>query len=93
MDKLITLILSGVLLFLLVMVVLFVPGGFREYQQARTLESEISEEVHALYRENQQKELFLRHIYDDPDFLQQQARERLGYVRPGEIVYRFERVE
>lgn len=93
MDKLVTFILSGILLFLLVMVVLFVPGSFREYQQARTLESEISEQVHSLYQENQQKELFLRHIYDDPDFLQQQARERLGYVRPGEIVYRFERAE
>lgn len=93
MEKMVTFLLSGLLLSLLGLAVWFVPGNFREYQQARTLEAEISEEVHGLYRENQQKELFLRHIYDDPDFLQQQARERLGYVRPGEIVYRFEQAQ
>src|SRR5690554_6429980 len=74
MNKLITFFLTGLLLFLVVVVASSVPGRYREYQQARETESAIAAEVRAMHEENKQKELFLRHIYDDPHFLQQQAR-------------------
>lgn len=91
--KIITFLLTATLIFLITMVCLYVPGKYREYQQARTLQSEFSEKVRNLYVENQHKELFLRHFWEDKEFLQQQAREQLGFVRPKELVYRFEEVQ
>jgi cell division protein FtsB len=37
----------------------------------------------------QQKEAYLTRLIEDPEFLQRVARERLGYSRPDELLFRF----
>ncbi len=85
-------VLTLLLLMLLVVASTWVPGVYREYQRVHVREQRISEEVHALYQKNEQKRLYLRNMMDDPGFLQQQAREQLGYVLPGEVVYRIDSI-
>jgi cell division protein FtsB len=90
MLRLASIILLSVFLVLLGLACVWIPGSYREYKQAWMEEQKMMDRVHEVYRQNQQKELFLRNMMDDPEFLQQQAREQLGYVLPGEVVYRFD---
>ena len=90
MLRLISIFLLVAFLLLMGLACVWIPGSYREYKQARMEEQKIMDRVHEVYRQNQQKELFLRNMMEDPGFLQQQAREQLGYVLPGEVVYRFD---
>ncbi len=44
-----------------------------------------------LRKEREAKEAYLRDFLNDPDFVERVVRERLGYVGPGEILFRFEK--
>lgn len=88
--RLLSLFLACLFMALLVVAFLLVPGAYREYQEARGKEQAILAEVIEQNRVNEQRRLYLHHMLEDPNFLEQQARERLGYVRPDEIVIRFE---
>ena len=36
-----------------------------------------------------QKEAYMARLIDDPEFLERVVRERLGYARPDELLFRF----
>ena len=58
-----------------------------EYNELRTNYWHVQSEIEA--EETRQRELLIRQEFDDGDaFLEQLARERLGLVRPNEIVFR-----
>ena len=40
-------------------------------------------------KEFAQKEAYMTRLIDDPEFLERVVRERLGYARPDELLFRF----
>jgi len=62
----------------------------REYAafEARRVEAEA--QLAALRAERQHKEDYLRTFLSEPEFAERVIRERMGYVAPGEVVFRFE---
>ena len=65
--------------------VMLVPSLYQWWQQERELE-----QIKAQVAEQQQKNADMQRqldLWNDPDFISTQARERLGYVRPGETQY------
>lgn len=69
---------------LIVFLVVFSPlrAWMDQQQQARELAAKI-EQVKA---QNAELEAEIKR-YDDPEYISRQARERLGYVKPGEVTY------
>lgn len=90
--------LSRILLVILIVILSGVTTGLvlvwtqtrREYTafEARRVESEAR--LSALREEREEKEAYLRAFLNDPEFVERVIRERMGYVAPGEIVFRFE---
>ena len=50
------------------------------------MENRLSE----LRKEREAKEAYLRAFINDPDFVERVIRDRMGYVAPGEVVFRFQ---
>ncbi|MEX0332252.1 MAG: septum formation initiator family protein [Puniceicoccaceae bacterium] len=47
-------------------------------------------ELASIKKEREAKEAYLRAFLNEPEFVERVIRDRLGYVEPGEIVFRFE---
>ena len=65
--------------------VMLVPSLYQWWQQERELA-----QIKAQVAEQQQKNADMQRqldLWNDPDYISTQARERLGYVRPGETQY------
>lgn len=65
----------------------------REYANFRAEREQAREALAVVRAEREQKEAYLRAFLNDPAFVERVVRERLGYVGPGEIIFRFEKVE
>jgi cell division protein FtsB len=67
-------------------------GGERGYRDVRRQKAQLSRlraEVASLTRENVRLLEEVRALRKDPFVVEQIAREKLGYARPGEIVFQF----
>ena len=68
-----------------ILAVMLVPSVYQWWQQERELA-----QIKAQVAEQQQKNADMQRqldLWNDPDYISTQARERLGYVRPGETQY------
>ena len=76
----------------LLMLIVFFSGlilqTHREYKNFKARELKIEEKLIQARKELEYKEMYLS-LLDDPDFLERVARERLGYARPDELLFRF----
>ena len=76
----------------LLMLILFfgslILQTYREYNNFKVRELRIEEELAQARKELEYKEMYLN-LMEDPDFLERVARERLGYARPDELLFRF----
>ena len=61
----------------------------REYENFRAREDRIEQKLIQARKEFEQKEAYLTRLIEDPEFLERIARERLGYARPDELLFRF----
>ena len=74
------------------MLVVFAVIGhqnFKEYGQFREKESDLRAEIEVQKAEYDRQRTYYRRLMNDPEFLEAVVRERLGYVREGEIIFRF----
>jgi cell division protein FtsB len=80
---------AGVGMLLLVMGyhVLFGINGVVAYQQKRRESRELQQQIDNLKRQNEQVEQQIKALKYDPQAIEKEARERLRYARPGEVVY------
>jgi cell division protein DivIC len=62
----------------------------REYSNFKARENRIELKLIQARKEFDQKEAYLNRLLEDPEFLERVARERLGYSRPGELLFRFD---
>ena len=89
---------SRILLILLIVVLSGVTTGLvlvwsqtrREYVAFEQRLEETSAHLASLRAEREAKEAYLRAFLNDPEFVERVVRERLGYVGPGEIIFRFD---
>ena len=61
---------------------------YREYKNFKAGEVKIEEKLIQARKEFDYKEIYLE-LLEDPEFLERVARERLGYARPDELLFRF----
>lgn len=66
----------------------FVLQSFREYKNFKLEENRIEAKLAQTQEELEHQEIYLS-LLEDPDFLERVARERLGYARPDELLFRF----
>ena len=67
--------------------VLFGVNGVIAYQQKRRESRELQQQIDNLRRQNDLVEQQIKALKYDPQAIEKEARERLRYARPGEVVY------
>ena len=64
--------------------------GLVNYFKMRRMHHQVQQEIQQLSDENKKIEDEVHALRSDPAKIEQLARERLGLVRPGEVVYQFQ---
>ena len=85
-------LLSMLVCMLLVLIVFFsglLLKTHREFENFRIKKDRIETRLIQARNEFEQKEAYLTRLLEDPEFLERVARERLGYSRPDELLFRF----
>lgn len=62
-------------------------NGITAYQQKRNEDKALQQEINALQEENGRLKDHVDRLQTDPGAIEHEARERLHYTRPGEIIY------
>ncbi len=88
-ERVILLMMLGVLLALIVFFSSLMIQTYREYKNFRVRELRIEAKLTQARKEFVQKEMYLARLLEDPEFLERVVRERLGYARPDELLFRF----
>ena len=88
-ERVILLMMMGVLLALIVFFSSLLVQTYREYKNFRAREFRIEAKLTQARKEFDQKEMYLARLLEDPEFLERVVRERLGYARPDELLFRF----
>ena len=65
----------------------FGHDGIIAYAQKRTEDKTLKTEIDRLNGENSRLQDHVQHLKSDPDTIEQEARQRLHYTRPGEVIY------
>ena len=67
--------------------VIFGANGLMVYQQKRHESRELDRQIKALQQQNAGIEQEIKGLKSDPKTIEKEARERLRYARPGEVIY------
>lgn len=67
--------------------VVFGQNGVTAYQQKRIEDKVLQKQIQQLQDENARMKDHVDHLQNDPDAIEHEARERLHYTRPGEVIY------
>lgn len=86
--QIILIILFGTLAVLVAFLFSLILQTHREYKNFKVNEFKIEEKLAQARKEFDYKEIYLE-LLEDPEFLERVARERLGYARPDELLFRF----
>jgi cell division protein FtsB len=67
--------------------VVFGANGLTVYEQKRQETHLLNQQMQDLQRENDRLKDHVQRLQNDPNAIEQQAREELRYTRPGEVIY------
>jgi cell division protein FtsB len=67
--------------------VVFGRNGVNNYEQKRAQDGELHQQINALQQENTRLQDHVGRLKNDPDAIEFEAREKLHYARPGEVIY------
>ena len=87
--KALTYFLTLLLLFVVIFMGTALLRTYREYRTYRVREVELTAQLEAKQAELRQRQEYLRMVLDDPEFIDRVIREKLGFARPSEKVFRF----
>ena len=87
-TQVILITLIGIFIGLVVFFFSLILKTHREYKNFKASELKIEEKLIQARKEFEYKEIYLE-LLEDPEFLERVARERLGYARPDELLFRF----
>ena len=62
-------------------------NGISAYEQKRVDDKELQKQIQLLQDENARMKEHVDHLQSDPDAIEHEARARLHYTRPGEVIY------
>lgn len=68
--------------------VVFGSNGLNNYEQKRAQNRTLQKQIQSLEQQNQQLKDHDARLKNDPDAIEFEAREKLHYARPGEVIYR-----
>ncbi|TVP81338.1 MAG: hypothetical protein EA353_01680 [Puniceicoccaceae bacterium] len=88
-ERALVLMLVGMLCVLLIFFGGLVLKTNRQFQNFKERENRIEARLIQARKEFAQKEAYLARFLEDPEFLERVVRERLGYARPDELLFRF----
>lgn len=66
---------------------IFGENGVNVYQQKRSEDRAIKKQISVLEQENTRLDQQVQELKSDPDAIEHEARERLHYARPGEVIW------
>jgi cell division protein FtsB len=75
------------LLCLVAYYVVFAANGLLAFHQKKTESQKLTQEIQALQQDNARREQQIKALKSEPKAIEKEARERMGYARPGEVVY------
>jgi len=78
---------AGALLCVVAYYALFAANGPMDHRQKRQESLELDGQIKALQQQNAAMEQEIKALRNDPKTIEKEARERLRYARPGEIVF------
>lgn len=84
-------LLTGLLGLVVVCFAVIILHTYREYQSFKNREQVYQERLLNARAELMARESYLHLFRNDPEFLERVVRQKLGYARPGEIIFRFDR--
>jgi cell division protein FtsB len=61
--------------------------GLQVWEQKRAEDRQLAKEIDELQEENAQLRLHVKRLESDPNAIEHEARERLHYAKPGEVIY------
>lgn len=61
--------------------------GVSVWEQKRQEDKQLKQEIDRLQQENQRLSVRVNRLKSDPDAIEHEAREKLHYARPGEVIY------
>jgi len=67
--------------------VIFGQNGITAYEQKRLEDKDLQKQIQQLQDENSRMKDHVDHLQNDPDAIEHEARARLHYTRPGEVIY------
>jgi cell division protein FtsB len=67
--------------------VVFGRNGVNNYEQKRVQDRQLQQKIDALQQENDRLKDHVGRLKNDPDAIEYEAREKLHYARPGEVIY------
>jgi cell division protein FtsB len=79
--------IAGVLALLVMWHVVYGNHGLSIWQQKRAEDRALQHEIKDLQQENAQMRQQIDHLNSDPDAIEREAREKLHYAKPGEVIY------
>lgn len=62
-------------------------NGVNSYEQKRLEDRTLNQQIHSLQDENGRLTDHVERLKSDPDAIEHEAREKLHYARPGEVIY------
>ncbi len=78
----------GALLCLIGYHVVFGANGFLVFHQKKAESQRLEQETQALQEESARSQQRIKSLKSEPQAIEKEARERLHYARPGEMVYK-----
>jgi cell division protein FtsB len=67
--------------------VMFGRNGLNAYEAKRIEDRSLQKQIESLQQENDRLKEHVGRLQSDPDAIEHEARERLHYARPGEVIY------
>ncbi len=68
--------------------VIYGKHGLSVWQQKRTEDRRLQQQIKDLQQENAQMRRQIQRLQSDPDEIEREAREKLHYAKPGEVIYK-----
>jgi cell division protein FtsB len=79
--------IAVVLALLMTWHVIYGTHGLSVWQQKRAEDNQLQREIKDLQQENAQMRQQIERLKSDPDAIEREAREKLHYAKPGEVIY------
>lgn len=88
-ERVVLFVLLGILSVMVIYFGMALSKTHREFEHFKERQDRIEQRLLQARKEFTEKEAYLRRLMEDPEFLERVARERLGYSRPDELLFRF----